>query len=88
MGITSITHADCDNFVSLDVAKGICRLSDQIILIDSEVCSNFDQIPKCRNCKFFSNDDTEELGICSGREKQYWVDGNYRAQLCGEFEGI
>jgi 4-hydroxyphenylacetate decarboxylase small subunit len=82
-----ITHADCDNFVPLDVAKGICRLSDEVVLIDSEVCGNFEQIPKCRDCKFFRIDEAE-LGTCTGREKQYWADGNYRAQLCREFKRI
>jgi 4-hydroxyphenylacetate decarboxylase small subunit len=80
-----ITHADCDNFVSLDVAKGICRLTDEVVLIDSKVCSKLDQISKCRDCQLYSDDDGE-LGVCTGREKQYWVDGNYRAGLCKEFK--
>ncbi|MBE6015317.1 MAG: 4-hydroxyphenylacetate decarboxylase small subunit [Lachnospiraceae bacterium] len=77
-----INHSDCENFVALDVDKGLCRLSGQLIKADGNVCENFEQIPKCRSCKFFKDCNEEGLGVCVGLNKEYWTHGNYRAGQC------
>jgi 4-hydroxyphenylacetate decarboxylase small subunit len=75
-------HSDCENFAPVDVAKGICRLTNTPVLIDSSVCAKFEAIPKCSRCTFFKNSDRDGIGTCTGLEKEYWTAGNYNAGLC------
>lgn len=78
-------HSDCKNFALLDVAKGLCRWSDAIVLIDAPLCPEFETLPKCAHCKLYA-DDGEGLGKCAGYAKPYWIDGNFNASLCRYFE--
>ncbi|SFB31975.1 4-hydroxyphenylacetate decarboxylase small subunit [Acetitomaculum ruminis DSM 5522] len=82
MGNWIINHSDCENFAAIDVDKGICRLSGQLIKTDGDVCEKFEQIPKCRNCIYFKNEQSDGIGSCTGLKKEYWIDGNYKASLC------
>lgn len=75
-------HSDCENFAPVDVAKGICRLSNEKVLIESPVCPNFEALPKCGSCGFFKNPDKEGIGTCAGLQKEYWTAANYNAGLC------
>ena len=38
MVINSKKHNDCENFCPIDVAKGICRLTDEFVFIESQTC--------------------------------------------------
>ncbi|EMR7683808.1 4-hydroxyphenylacetate decarboxylase small subunit [Yersinia enterocolitica] len=77
-------HGHCHNFCPIDVAKGLCRLSTQIVMIDSPVCSEFREMPRCVHCRYFEGETSP--GQCHGLVKPYWVDGNSRAGLCDTFE--
>ena len=82
MGEFSRKHSDCENFAPVDVTKGICRLSNELVLIDTEVCIKFDKIATCSACRYFNQPDDNGIGICSGLGKEYWTAGNYKAGLC------
>jgi 4-hydroxyphenylacetate decarboxylase small subunit len=85
VGITK-KHNDCENFCSVDVAKGICRLTNEWVFIDSKVCGEFEETAKCRNCKNFKNQNQESLGTCTGLKIHYWTAGETRAALCEGYE--
>lgn len=82
-----LNHTDCRNFIPIDVAKGICRVQDKRILIDTPICDNFDALPKCKNCAYFAEDGGEEgLGVCQADEKRTpWTFADLPAVTCGMY---
>ena len=82
MANTVKKHSDCENFAFVDVAKGICRLTKERVLIDSAVCGKFEQIPTCGQCAAFKNPNADGIGLCQGLSKEYWTDEHYHAALC------
>ena len=75
-------HSECENFCAIDVAKGICRLSGEIVLIDTGSCAEFTAAPQCGSCAKFTLSGTDEMGICSGYGKEYWTAAKNRAAVC------
>ncbi|MEG1255204.1 4-hydroxyphenylacetate decarboxylase small subunit [Clostridium sp.] len=78
----NMKHNDCVNFSQIDVAKGICRLSNEMIFIDTPVCENFNEVSKCNNCANFKNPDKDNVGTCVGLKKQSWTYGELNAVTC------
>lgn len=79
-------HNDCENFAAVDVTKGVCRLTNDLLLTDTQVCTKFAPIPKCGGCAFFHHPDQEGIGLCTGLSKEYWTAKNYNAGLCEGYE--
>lgn len=79
-------HNDCLNFSNIDAAKGICRLTKQLIIIDSDVCENLKLAPKCKNCKSFEKTNEDGTGICRGLTKEDWTFESLSAVTCKGFE--
>ena len=77
-----LKHNDCLNFCSIDAAKGMCRITKQLINIDSDICEGLVLAPKCNNCKHFNNPDEKGIGICSGLSKEDWTFGSLSAVTC------
>lgn len=75
-------HSDCEHFCSIDVAKGLCRMTGAIVLIDTPVCAQFEELAKCANCRHFSVSGSEEFGNCQGFAKEYWTTAQTRAVCC------
>ncbi len=61
---TEYHHNDCRNFAPLDVIKGICHLSKQVVPADEPNCDAFDKMPKCRHCLHYTSADKEFTGTC------------------------
>jgi hypothetical protein len=57
---------DCRFFLPVDVFKGLCKISKEPVAQESESCTEFDRIPKCRYCRHFTPE-KDHLGKC--REK-------------------
>ncbi len=76
---------DCRNFCSIDVAKGICGLTQEVALIESTACSEYVQLPKCRFCANFSKGDQEGLGICNAEASHPWAYPEMIAVTCDMF---
>ncbi len=55
---------DCRNFAAVDVAKGICHRSKDLVLADAEQCEHFVAIRKCKFCDHFVAGG-QYLGTCS-----------------------
>ncbi len=50
---TQRKHTDCRNFAALDVAKGICHRSTEMVAADAEHCEHFVATQKCKFCRHF-----------------------------------
>jgi 4-hydroxyphenylacetate decarboxylase small subunit len=83
---TSHNHRDCRNFAAVDVSKGICHRSKQLVAADDSACEQFDRIPKCVNCLEFAATATE-LGICnaSSHEPKFFAYPDMVASTCDRY---
>jgi 4-hydroxyphenylacetate decarboxylase small subunit len=77
-----LKHNDCLYFCSIDAAKGICRITKQLLYLDGDTCDHLVLAPKCNNCEHFHNGDENNLGICRGLAKDDWVYGSLSAATC------
>ena len=50
---TVMKHMDCRNFAAVDVAKGICHRTKELVLADAEHCEHFVATQKCKFCDHF-----------------------------------
>ena len=58
-------HRDCRNFAPVDVAKGICHRTKNMVPADGDQCDECVATPKCKSCKNFTADTKRvELGVC------------------------
>lgn len=78
----SLKHNDCLNFSPIDAVKGICRLTKDIVNIDSGTCKNIAIVPKCKNCKHFGASDVNGIGLCKGLSKDDWTFESLNAITC------
>ncbi len=57
-------HMDCRNFAAVDVAKGICHRTKEVVLADGEHCEHWAPVPKCKFCEHFASGE-DYLGVCN-----------------------
>lgn len=58
-------HRDCRNFAAVDVAKGICHRTKNMVPADGDQCEECVATPKCKGCRNFTADAKRvELGVC------------------------
>lgn len=86
MAKTAFKHSDCRNFIPIDVAKGICGLINQNVLIDTQVCPKFKEVAKCKNCSNFKDPDEKMIGRCAGFNDDYWAYGDLKSVLCEKYQ--
>ncbi len=77
-------HSDCRNFCSVDVAKGICRRSGEMVLVDGPACDAYQQLPKCKFCSNFAGS-AEGLGACKAEKDEPWAYPEMIAVTCEWF---
>lgn len=82
----TLKHNDCKHFVAVDVVKGICRRSDKIIFIDSDICPKFEAVAKCKNCENFLEPDEDNIGTCKCSKIGYWTYGENFALNCEGYQ--
>lgn len=75
-------HNDCKHFIGVDVAKGICSVTNKKIVIDSEVCTVFMSVKKCKNCANFTHSTEKTLGTCTGFKEPDWAYEDLIAENC------
>lgn len=78
-------HSDCRNFVTVDVTKGICRRTGNLIMLDTEPCEHFNELPKCKNCAAFACGKADEMGICKAEKHEPWTYPELVAVTCGMY---
>ena len=80
-------HSDCENFIPIDVAKGICHANGDIVIqVDSETCPQFSRGRKCKFCNHLCGVDERGMGTCTGFAIQNWAFAEMGAQNCEKFE--
>lgn len=77
-----LNHSDCLNFTTIDAAKGICRVLNKVVFIDTDICSSYEKLPKCKNCSFFNNPNADNVGTCTGLNKEAWTYGELIGITC------
>lgn len=75
-----LNHSDCRKFIAVDVAKGICGVTNEKVLIDGKTCSGFLLMKKCKNCENFILGEEKTIGTCTGFSQPDWA----YAELIGE----
>lgn len=75
-------HNDCRNFVTVDVSKGICRRTGELIMLDTDCCGHFSPLPKCKNCAAFVCGEVEGIGTCKAEKQEHWTYPELVAVTC------
>lgn len=58
-----LKHMDCRNYAPVDVVKGICHRTKELVLADDENCEHFAATQKCKFCNHFVSSG-QYLGTC------------------------
>jgi len=83
------THLDCVNFVPVDVTKGFCLLSKELILADSESCARFIRQAKCKHCYHYLSDETNSLcGHCAASAEKFIAYAEMVARTCRDYQPL
>lgn len=77
----ALKHNDCRNFATVDVSKGICRRTGQLVALDTNTCSCLDLLPKCANCANFTATG-DGMGECAAESHRPWAYGEMVAVTC------
>lgn len=64
MKTENFKHTECRNYAPVDVAKGICHRTKEIVLADGEHCEHIEKIQKCKFCSQYTASKQEFLGTC------------------------
>ena len=75
-------HCDCRNYAAVDVLKGICRRTKELVLGDEPHCAHFASLAKCANCSHFALSDEEYMGICGAETEKPWTYPDLVAITC------
>ncbi len=61
----NLKHFDCRNYAPVDVVKGICHRTKEMVLADGDYCESFVATQKCKFCDHFVATN-HSLGTCDG----------------------
>ena len=78
----SKSHVDCENYLTIDVFKGLCSLTKAMVMADDGACESFHQARKCKLCKKYTPTE-ETLGMCMDKAVAY---PEMYAKTCEWFE--
>jgi len=83
-----LTHRDCRNYAPVDVVKGICHRTKEMVNADESSCEDFDPIPKCKLCQHFALDNGNDsgTGTCKVSDDGFMAYGDMVALTCKQFE--
>jgi len=62
--IAPTKHMDCRNYAPVDVAKGICHRTKELVAADGDRCEHSVPMPCCKLCAHFTST-ADYLGTCS-----------------------
>ena len=82
MSIKAPRHQDCQEYIPIDVFRGMCRVKQGETIPDEEACELFFPVKKCRFCSSYRESDCE-LGTCRGKIPAY---PDMIAKTCENFE--
>ena len=76
------SHVNCENYLAIDVFKGLCSLKKTRVMADDDACVNFHPALKCKLCKNYTPIE-ETLGLCMDKAVAY---PEMYAKTCEWFE--
>ena len=79
------THRECRNLAPVDVAKGICHRTKTLVLVDTEGCEHFEQVPRCKVCASFEAGADPFLGTCGAVRTRPMAFPDLLAVTCEHF---
>jgi 4-hydroxyphenylacetate decarboxylase small subunit len=79
-------HCDCRNYAPVDVVKGICHRTKDLILADESQCEHFVQLRKCKLCANFSASKEEYMGTCNAEPAKPWTYPDLITVTCDLFK--
>jgi 4-hydroxyphenylacetate decarboxylase small subunit len=69
----------------VDVVKGICHRTKDLIAGDDPHCPHFVQLAKCHNCSHYSDSGEEYIGVCKAEASKPWTYPDLIAVTCAMF---
>ncbi len=79
-------HRNCHNFAPVDVAKGICHLSGEMISSDESGCEHFSPLPRCDSCRNYRKDSPEaHTGTCDASSQKFLAYADMCAVTCEHY---
>ena len=79
-------HCDCRNYAHVDVVKGICHRTKQMVSGDEAQCPHFTALAKCRNCANYTSAKEEFLGVCQAEASKPWTYPDLIAITCKQYD--
>ncbi len=79
-------HMHCRNYAPVDVVKGICHVTKEIVQADDGACPAFDRLPRCAECKRYVSGEAEYVGACSAEPGAPMTYPDLIAVTCESFE--
>lgn len=64
MADANLSHKDCYNYAPVDVVKGICHRTKELVLADGESCELSEPAPRCKFCVHFTPGAEQYIGTC------------------------
>lgn len=81
-----MTHKDCRNLAPVDVFKGICHRTKQLIPLDGEACQEFVRMPRCGFCAKYEEQGRDYEGACTAEDHRPMTYPDLAAVTCKWFE--
>lgn len=79
-------HLDCLNYAPIDVSKGFCHRTKELIYGDDLCCARLERVPKCKNCSLFRPDADRGLtGQCAASASGFVAYGEMVARTCSDY---
>jgi 4-hydroxyphenylacetate decarboxylase small subunit len=79
-------HCDCRNYAPVDVIKGICHRTKDLIMGDDAQCPKFVQLAKCKACANYTAGNEEFMGTCNAEASKPWTYPDLIAVTCDMFK--
>ena len=79
-------HCDCRNYAPVDVVKGICHRTKELILGDDNQCEHYAQLNKCKYCGHFTAASEEFMGTCNADPSKPWTYPDLITVTCTSFK--
>jgi 4-hydroxyphenylacetate decarboxylase small subunit len=79
-------HCDCRNYAPVDVVKGICHRTKNLIMGDDTQCEHFVQLAKCKVCSNYTASTEEYMGTCNAEAGKPWTYPDLIAVTCESFQ--
>ncbi|MBN1946016.1 MAG: 4-hydroxyphenylacetate decarboxylase small subunit [Bradymonadales bacterium] len=81
------SHMDCRNYASLDVTRGICHRTKEMVMAEGAGCEEFEPLPRCKLCVHYEPAETPYLGRCLAEQDRPMTYPDLAAVTCAWFEG-